>query len=346
MEEKVLLSDIIETAKKALYTVFEQYTLVLKITLITTLLSVGYFLMQSPNYKATATFILEEKSSSKSGIGALASQIGFDISSLTASGAGLFDGDNILDIMESRLIVEKVLLSQVDSTSKNNRRTLADIFVDQYKLKKKWKDDEYLSTINFSNAPTKEAELIKRDSALYTIYEKITKNHLTVSRQNKKGSIIVVEVLSKDQSFSKLFTERLIKETGNLYIEIKTSNTNNNIARLEKKADSLHTKLYNKSLEAVSLLNANTAIKTTVVSEDLSQKDKTAAFTLYGEVLKNLEALKLSQINQTPVIQILDSPKYPLVNQAVPWFLIIGAGIGIGIVLSVLVIFYLYTGKR
>ena len=346
MEEKVLLSDIIETAKKALYTVFEQYTLVLKITLITTLLSVGYFLMQSPNYKATATFILEEKSSSKSGIGALASQIGFDISSLTASGAGLFDGDNILDIMESRLIVEKVLLSQVDSTSKNNRRTLADIFVDQYKLKKKWKDDEYLSTINFSNLPTKEAELIKRDSALYTIYEKITKNHLTVSRQNKKGSIIVVEVLSKDQSFSKLFTERLIKETGNLYIEIKTSNTNNNIARLEKKADSLHTKLYNKSLEAVSLLNANTAIKTTVVSEDLSQKDKTAAFTLYGEVLKNLEALKLSQINQTPVIQILDSPKYPLVNQAVPWFLIIGAGIGIGIVLSVLVIFYLYTGKR
>ena len=59
MEEKVLLSDIIETAKKALYTVFEQYTLVLKITLITTLLSVGYFLMQSPNYKAKATFILE-----------------------------------------------------------------------------------------------------------------------------------------------------------------------------------------------------------------------------------------------------------------------------------------------
>ena len=162
MEEKVLLSDIIETAKKALYTVFEQYTLVLKITLITTLLSVGYFLMQSPNYKATATFILEEKSGSKSGIGALASQIGFDISSLTASGAGLFDGDNILDIMESRLIVEKVLLSQVDSTSKNNRRTLADIFVDQYKLKKKWKDDEYLSTINFSNSPTKEAELINQ----------------------------------------------------------------------------------------------------------------------------------------------------------------------------------------
>lgn len=346
MQEKVLLSDLIETAKKAVWTVLEQYKLMLKITLVTTLISVGYVLYQAPNYKATATFILEEKSGGKSGLGALASQIGFDISSLTGGGAGLFDGDNILDIMESRLIVEKVLLSKVDSISKTNQQTLADIYVEKYGLKKKWKKDEYLSTIQFSQIPTTPIDQIKRDSALYTIYQGIAKNHLAVSRQNKKGSIIVVEVLSKDQQFSKLLTERLIKETGNLYIEIKTSNTNNNIARLEKKADSLHTKLYNKSLEAVSLLNANTAIKTTVVNEDLSQKDKTVAFTLYGEVLKNLEALKLSQINQTPVIQVLDTPKYPLVNQAQPWFIIVFAGILVGLVLSVLIIFYLYTGKR
>lgn len=346
MQEKVLLSDLIETAKKAFVTILEQYKLLLKITLVTTIISLGYVYLQKPNYKATATFILEEKSGSKSGLGALASQIGFDIGSLTGGGAGLFDGDNILDIMESRLIVEKVLLSKVDTISKTAQQTLADLYVDQYGLKRKWKKDGYLSTINFSIVPSNQDELIKRDSALYTIYQKIAKDQLSVSRQNKKGSIIVVEVLSKDQTFSKLFTERLIKETGNLYIEIKTSNTNNNIARLEKKADSLHTKLYNKSLEAVSLLNANTAIKTTVVNEDLSNKDKTVAFTLYGEVLKNLEALKLSQINQTPVIQVLDSPKYPLINQALPWFIVVLAGIGIGLVISILVIFYLYTGKR
>lgn len=346
MEEKVLLSEIFEVAKKALLIVFAQYKLITKITLITTLISVGYFWRQPPNFKATATFILEEKSGGKSGLGALASQIGFDISSFTASGAGLFDGDNILDIMESRLIVEKVLLSKIDSSIKLNQKTLADLYVDQYGLKKKWRDDEYLSNINFAITPNKEIELIKRDSVLYSIYQNITKNHLSVTRQNKKGSIIVVEVLSKNQMFSKLFTERLIKETGNLYIEIKTSNTNNNIARLEKKADSLHAKLYNKSLEAVSLLNANTAIKTTVVNEDLSQKDKSVAFTLYGEVLKNLEALKLSQINQTPVIQVLDSPKYPLVNHALPWFIIIASGVGIGILISVLIVFYLYSGKR
>ena len=92
-------------------------------------------------------------------------------------------------------------------------------------------------------------------------------------------------------------------------------------------------------------MNANAGIKTYTVHEDLSQKDKTMVYTLFVEVTKNLEALKLSQINQTPVIQVLDMAKYPLVNQATPLFIIVLIGVAVGLVLSILIAVYLYTDK-
>jgi uncharacterized protein involved in exopolysaccharide biosynthesis len=84
-------------------------------------------------------------------------------------------------------------------------------------------------------------------------------------------------------------------------------------------------------------------MKSNVVNEDLTQKDKSVVFNLYGEVLKNLEALKLSQISQTPVIQVLDMPKYPLVNQAKSWLIFLLGGMLIGIAIGILFAIYLYT---
>jgi hypothetical protein len=85
---------------------------------------VYYYFLQKPKYEASTTFILEEKSSSMGGgLSGLASQIGVDLGGLTGS-SGLFAGDNILDIIRSRTIIEKVLLSKVDSTQNLNSETL------------------------------------------------------------------------------------------------------------------------------------------------------------------------------------------------------------------------------
>ena len=345
MSEKILLSDVIATSNRAFKYILSQYRLILKVTLVTTLMALVYGLLQPKSYKAVATFILEEKSGSKSGLGALASQIGFDIGSLTGGGAGLFDGDNIIDIMQSRLIIEKVLLSKVDSTKGATSTTLGDLYISTNHINKKWEQDPYLKGFSFSNLKDTDAHTQLQDSILYTLFQKVAKNNLAVSRQNKKGSIISIQVNSKSQEFSKVFTERLLKETSDLYFEIKTGNVNNNITRLQNKADSLQSMLYTKSYQAASLVNANTGIRSYAASEEMSQKDKTVLYTLYTEVMKNLEALKLSLISQTPVIQILDTPKYPLVNQNTPLILILLIGIGAGLVLSIVIAVYLYTDK-
>lgn len=345
MSEKILLSDVIAIVNRAFKYILSQYRLVLKVTVVTTLMAIAYGLLQPKNYKAVATFILEEKSGAKSGLGALASQIGFDIGSLTGGGAGLFDGDNIIDIMQSRLIIEKVLLSKVDSSKGANGTTLGDLYISTNKINKKWEADAYLKGFTFSNLKDTDKHTQLQDSILYTLFQKVAKNNLAVSRQNKKGSIISIQVNSKNQEFSKIFTERLLKETSNLYFEIKTGNVNNNINRLQNKADSLQRMLYTKSYQAASLVNANSGMRSYTASEEISQKDKTVLYTLYTEVMKNVEALKLSLISQTPVIQILDTPKYPLVNQNTSLFIILLIGIGAGISLSIIIAVYLYTDK-
>ena len=342
MSEKILLSDLMSLVGKGIKYIFSQYRLILKIAIVTGCVGLAYGFFAKDKFRAEATFIVEEKSGSKSGLGAIASQVGFDLGSLTGGSAGLFDGDNILDIMQSRLIVETVLLSHVDTTNPNSP-TLADIYAASYGINKKWAKDPQLVQFNFYTIPKNEVEKIKKDSILFEVYQKVVEGNLEVKRQNKKGSIINIQLVSRNQIFSKLFTERLLKETGDLYVDIKTSNMNNNIARLQTKADSLHSKLYNKSQQAVPLVHVNNGMQNYVVNDDLNQKDKNIVFTLYGEVLKNLEALKLSQINQTPVIQVLDMPKYPLVNQNYHWLFYLLGGVLAGILIGVFFAIYLYT---
>ena len=74
-----------------------QYKIILLITIITSALGLIYGKLQPSTFKATATFIVEDKSGKGGGgLSGLASQFGIDVGGLTGGGAGLFDGDNIL----------------------------------------------------------------------------------------------------------------------------------------------------------------------------------------------------------------------------------------------------------
>ncbi|HAK12754.1 MAG TPA: hypothetical protein DCO78_12995, partial [Chitinophagaceae bacterium] len=71
------------------------------------------------------------------------------------------------------------------------------------------------------------------------------------------------------------------------------------------------------------ILDANIAFKTAAVPGELTQRQKTLAYALYTEVTKNLEASRMSLAAQTPVINLLDTPKYPLEDGRTPWFILV-----------------------
>ena len=327
-----------------------QYKLFLIVCTLTAALGLVYGKLQPHTYKATSTFIVEDKSGSRGGgLSGLASQFGIDVGGLTGGGAGLFDGDNILEILKSRAIIEKVLLTKIQEDIPQKNKTLAEFYLSFSSLGDKLNSKGItLKSLNFTSIDEKSKHSLIQDSVLYLIYKEIDKG-IIVEKKNKKSTIITLEASSSNPTFAKIFSENLLKKTSDMYIDIKTGNLSRSIERIQRKADSLESSLtgiYKKSFEidnSLKLLNANTGIKLNTSSSEAATRDKTVSNTLYGEVVKNLETLKLSLINQTPVIQVIDAAKYPLFDQRTParYFLLIG--FAVGFVLSLFYIVFKYT---
>jgi hypothetical protein len=344
----VALTDIITSAKSFIKFIQSKFKFLGLLIIFGGVLGLAYYFITSPKYQATATFIVEEKSSG-SGLAGMAGQLGFDISSLTGGNAGLFDGDNILEIIKSRNIIESVLLSKVDIADSTNNKTLADLYYETSGLKNKLegKSNE-LANLNFSSIKNGAGHTILQDSVLFIMIEKINKDNLNVQRTNKKGSIISISTNSTSPQFSKLFSERLLNETSEMYIKIKVGNLSSNINRLQNKADSLQALLNRTSYQSAALntFDANEAYKSSAVPEEMSQRDKLVLNTLYAEVVKNVEILRISLINQKPIIQVLDLPKFPLVNQQKSFLIIELMGILAGLVIGILYLLLAYTGNN
>jgi Chain length determinant protein len=265
----------------------------------------GYYFIQKPKYEAVSTFILEEKSTG-GGLAGLASQFGFNLGSL-GSGGNLFAGDNILTILKSKTVVEKVLLSRVDEVGKDSTR-LVDLFLDFSGRKKRWRKKPVLSGISFANVNHQLTPI--QDSVLNLIYDEITKKLLFTDRTSKQGSIIKVQVNAQNSTFARLMVDRIVIEAANLYLDIKTGTADANIRQMQRRSDSLLLLLNRKSYSAAATqtIDVNPALRTLVVPVEIANRDKTVLATLYSEVTKNLEASKLILSQQTPVIQLLDRP--------------------------------------
>ena len=314
-----------------------QYKIILFTTFLTSALGLLYGKLQPSTFKATSTFIVEDKSGKGGGgLSGLASQFGIDVGGLTGGGAGLFDGDNILEIIKSRAIIEKVLLTKIEEPASLKGQTIADYYIQINNLAPAFESKNInVKSLNFAGLTEGAKHTVQQDSILYLLYSKINRN-LSVEKKNKKSTIITLEVVSGDQVFSKLFADEILKQTSDLYIDIKTGNLSRSIARIQQKADSLQRSLSSIYQNAFQINSSRT---------EMSNRDKTFSSTLYAEVVKNLETMKLSLINQTPVIQVLDSPKYPLFDQRTPARYALIIGFAVGFVLSLFYALYKYTSN-
>jgi len=342
MSEKktIVLGDVIESIKRFFSYLRSQFLLIAVCGIIGLVLPLIYRAMQKPAYAASTTFILEEKSANGGGLAGIASQVGLDIGSL-GSGSSLFTGDNILDIIKSRVIIEKVLLTPISGSS---GKTLADLYLEFSGM-----GEKLPTPVSFA-IPTSGVEVphsVYQDSVLYVMYDQIAKKNVSVDRLNKKGSIFKIVTVSQNQVFSKNFAERLLKETTTYYVDVKTSSASANVKRLQARGDSLLRVLNAKSYTAASyqILDPNVAFKAMSVPAEVSSRDKSIVFSIYAEVTKNLEMSRIALVSQTPVIQLLDVPKYPLMDDRKSYLFLGVVGFIAGIFAAIFLCLYLYTDK-
>ncbi|HET9570347.1 MAG TPA: hypothetical protein VFP20_02940 [Bacteroidales bacterium] len=269
-------------------------------------------LISKPDYKAHLTFALIENTGGSSGLAALASSFGFGGLS---SSDDAFSGDNLLEILKSRHAIEQTLLAPVHYKTK--QMNLAEVYIHNNELHDAWKNakNKELRNLTFPIGQKRETFTRTQDSVMYVFYRGIVETGaLTVAKKDKKTGIVNVDFTSKDEDFSKLFVETLMKVTYKFYKDTRTSQSKANIDMMEVTADSIK-HLYESALSkgaSYSQLNINAAIQTAAVPRIKQENNAQLYATVYAEVLKNLETLKLDLARQTPLVQIIDSPILPL----------------------------------
>ena len=272
------------------------------------LVGLGYAFSKKIIYVAKMSFALEEKGSSGGGLSSLAAQFGLGIG---GDGGGVFSGGNLIELLKSRFLIEKTLLSTVTINGKSD--LLINRYIQFNKLDKAWAKKINLVNLKFTNADRTHFSL-QQDSVLGVISAKLIKNNVAVAQQDKKLSIINISVAGTDEFFAKVFSEKLIETVTDFYIETKTKKTRANIWVLQNRADSVQRELNAAMYGRAQFGDQNMGlIRQQAAVPKLKQEMRVQMLgTLYGELVKNLEFAKLTLMREEPLIQVIDTPILPL----------------------------------
>jgi uncharacterized protein involved in exopolysaccharide biosynthesis len=275
-----------------------------------------YAYKSKPLYIATLTFGLEEEKGGLSGVGGgalgIASSFGIDMGS---SSSGIFTGNNILDLMKSRRIIQSALLFPVENNGKIY--SLANFYLNLSNNEKSKIIND--NTISFAPFSKPENFTRKQDSIMGFLYEKVinTEGLLSVFQKDKKVSIISIQVKSENELFSKYFTEAIADVISEFYISTKSKKAYENYLILQKQVDSIRIEL-NKSLSSVANINDNTfnlnpglnnVMRLPSVKKQIDLQANSAILT---QLIANLEIAKVTLRRETPLIQVIDTPIIPL----------------------------------
>ncbi len=269
-----------------------------------------YAKSQKPKYTAKLTFALAEGGDKMSGIGSIASQFGLDMG---GGSAGAFSGDNLLELMKSRLLVEKTLLTAVDSAGKS--KLLVNQYIDFINPRNpEPRKPEDPIRVYFTGNEEKLGYSLAQDSFLAKVSADLTKTSLQVAKMDKKLAIVSVSFTGEDQWFAKNFIQILTQNVTEFYVETKTGQMRKNVRMMEHKVDSVRQALELAMYGIASEVDGNQFLVRGVakVPQAKKQLEIQVLSTMYGELIKNLELNRAMMAKDQPLIQLIDQPRFPL----------------------------------
>ena len=280
------------------------------IALSLTFCALGIFLAitSDKKYNAELTFVVEDPQSvgSLGTMSGLANQFGFDIGGNSST---TFSQSNILELLKSRGVVESTLMQKVKISGKED--FLIEHYLKLNGIKENWDEAPVLNAVDYHNKLT-----YIHDSISGNIWDEIIENQLSIELQSDETNIITLSYISVNENFAKQFTETLIDEMSKMYITHQTKQARNTLDFLQDRADSVFKELELAEEEFAKIKDINQRIvKASGRLKELQLMRRVEVLnTMYLEIVKNLELSKLTLLNQTPIITIIDKPILPLEN--------------------------------
>jgi len=335
-DSQFTLKEVIQNLRDWLLFFISHWKVLIAAGLIGMVLGALVSIFKKPVFHAETSFVLEEGDSGGiSQMSGLASLVGVNLGSL-GSTSGLFQGDNIMELYKSDRMLGETLLSPFDQD-----QLLIDRFVEFEKLDKKWASKVDISGMDFSL--DRDQFTVSQDSVIQQVSKLIRESQVSVIKPDRKLSIIQVSISSKDEAFAKIFNEALVDKVNTFYLETKTKKTGENLRILQTQADSVRSILDESIAEYATATdrvpNVNPLLNSAQVESRKRQIDVQATAAVYQEIVKNLEIAKVNHRNNSPLIQIIDSPRFPLKRSEIR--LVKGIVLG-AIIVGLLTLFVLY----
>lgn len=340
------LADILSGIKKYSNFLKSKWRFILLTFILGVSIGLYFAIKDQFKYIGQLSFVLEDdnaKNGSLNGAMGIASQFGIDIGG--ASGSGVFSGANLLELMKSRKVIEKVLREPLDEDPKF---TVADLYLQTLGWQDVFKNSQKLINFNGDGFWSEKVSRIERDSLIGIFHRNIIGENLSIDSRDKKSSIIDVKFICTNEKLAKKFVERLVAIVGDFYIETKTKKTLNNIKILQRQVDSVRFEL-NTALGGVvkvadETFNLNPAFSVNRLPSQKRQIDVQANTVILTELVKNLEIAKIDLRRETPLIQVVDAPVYPLPKSKLSKTkgVIFGGLLSMILILGILSVVYFY----
>jgi hypothetical protein len=312
--DEISLKELIQKIQEWTQYLKTQWKLIIGIAAIGGIIGFFYAYSRPTTYKAVLTFALEEEKGG-GGLGGamgLASSFGFDIG---GNAGGAFSGSNLNELMKSRKLIEKTLLSSVIVDGKTI--SIAEYYIQINNIRKSWNEIPAFKNIQFLPYSDRTKFTLNQDSILYGIYKNlVSPENLKIQQKDKKIAITSIEVINKNEKFSKLFCESIAKEISSYYTEIKSKKARINLEILQFQTDSIRRELNNAitGVAAASdiVFNLNSAMNIKRTPSSKRQVDVQANTAILNQLVGQLELAKVSLRKETPLIQVIDTPIFPL----------------------------------
>lgn len=319
-EKSISISEMIDIVKKYILVLWNKKWFVVIGTALGAIIGLTYTIFRTTTYTAHYSFTVGGSSSSGSGLSGITSLLNLGGGNMDA-----FSGDNVLELLRSNSLIEKTLLSPVCHEGDTITFIEYALICDSIRAKCAELEDNgnkkgvSVCDVEFPVGQDRETFSRAQDSILIEMGYLFKNKNIIAYRKDKKLSFMEYVFQYTDEDFAKKFSRAHLDAVSDFYVKTKTALARKNVESFQCKADSVR-----KSLDqcfarraAYSDANRNANGQYMNVAQWKIDTDIQILSTTYTEMIKNIEMLKLDLAKETPLIQVIDEPRFPLSNDKV-----------------------------
>ncbi len=325
LNQTYTLADAQKIAGRALLKLKANIFKILAIMTLTSIVFLGGILVSPQRYQAHLLLAVEEGESS--GWQNLLAQFGLDVGGLNPG--GIFEGESLVKLFKTRYMIERTLMDTVAMPRGSSNLATAMFRYTEGGTE----GGEYADQV----FPDRRADFTPlQDSLMMLLAEEVAAENLDVYKPDKKLSLVHVNVTHENKYLAQAFTEAIVQNTTEYFLETITSKARKNLQVLQNQRDSAQDYLSAALRRNAGARDAmvNPLFQSGQVDQYETYVDLQIANALFVEIAKNLTLAEIGLRKQTPLIQVIERPNFPLKRSGLVWYEWMGLGALVGFFLG------------